>query len=222
MSRRHVGTVHHRQAGFTILELMLATVVFSTVLLLVTTGIIQIAKVYYKGVTEANTQNTARAIIDSISQAIQFGGSDITATASPATPGETYVFCIGNQRFTYQLGWQVENRHDSSANQTWHALVRDSVSGAGCTSESGDDAIPDLSQRDVAGRDLVGEHMRLSNLVVEPIGVNMYQVKVKIVYGENDLLNNPTGPDATCKGAEAGSQFCAVSELSTVVVTRVE
>lgn len=206
-----------RQNGFTILELLIATLVFSVVLLLVTTGIMQITRVYYKGVTEANTQNTARAIMDTVSQAIQFSGSDIVPTPTPQ-PNANQFFCIGNEQFAYRLGWQVKNHHDNTQNQTWHGLVQNTVAGAGCTAPSG---VPDLTQQNISGRDLVGEHMRLSNLVVESLGQHTYRVRVKVVYGDNDVLNNPTAANATCKGQQQGTAFCAVSELSTIVVKRV-
>lgn len=207
-----------KQRGFTILELLMATAVFSVVLLLVTSGIMQITRVYYKGVTEANTQSTARTIIDTVSQAIQFSGGDVTLTPASPTPGADYAFCVGTQQFTYRLGWQVENGHDNANNQTWHALVQDSIAGT-C---GGAGTMPDLTQQTIDGRDLVGEHMRLSDLDVELVGQNMYRVRVKVVYGENDILNNPTASDVSCKGQQAGSAFCSVAELSTIVVKRVQ
>src|SRR5437667_5654433 len=92
-----------RTSGFTIIELMIATVIFSVVLLLITAGIMQVARVYYKGVTEANTQSTARSIVDTISQAIQFDGGNITTVAgvSPAYQ------CVNNQQFAFWKGKQL-------------------------------------------------------------------------------------------------------------------
>jgi hypothetical protein len=193
---------------------MIATMVFSVVLLLVSTGILQIARVYYKGVTEANTQNTARNIIDTISQAIQFSGGEVIGTAGSPAPSTDYAFCVGSQQFTYRLGWQVESAGGNPAdNQIRHVLVQRSA--ADCTPQ-------DLASGSVDGRDLMNEHMRLSNLVVSNIGPNLYKVEVRVLYGDNDLLNNPTGPDATCKSERAGTQFCATAQLSTIVVKRVE
>jgi len=204
--------------GFTILELLMATAVFSVVLVLVTMGIMQITRVYYKGVTESNTQNTARTIIDTVSQAIQFSGGDVTTTPVSVTPGTDYAFCVGNEQFTYRLGWQVENRLDIPNNQTWHALVQDAVADSGCGT-----TMPILTQEDVDGRDLVGEHMRLSDLSVQMLSENMYRVSVKVAYGEDDLFNgNATLPSASCKGQNAGSAFCSVAELSTIVIKRVQ
>lgn len=204
------------------MELLIATAVFSVVLLLVTAGIMQITRVYYKGVTEANTQNTARNIIDTISQAIQFTGGNVTPTPASVTPGADAVFCVGDEQFTYRLGWQVEDRDDGASSQTWHALVQGSATG-GCGSPG---TKPPLNQKDIGDRrDLVGEHMRLSALVVEPVDTSntMYRVRVKVVYGDNDLLSDPaTGPDTGCLGQQSGSAFCSVAELSTIVVKRVQ
>lgn len=221
MIRHSLWSKHPRQAGqrgFTIMELLIATLVFSIVLLLVTAGILQIARVYLKGVTESNTQNTARSIMDTISQAIQFSGGDVTE-AIATTPGTDYSFCVGNQQFSYRLGWQVEDRHDPTptVTQTWHALVQNSASG--CSSSSPAQV---LTSETISGRDLVGPHMRLSKLIVDNIGGNLYKVQVKVVYGDSDLLNNPTAGNASCRGVQAGTQFCSVSELSTIVVKRVE
>ena len=217
--RRLPTTVNREQQvkGFTIIELLVATVVFSVVLLVVTAGILQIARVYYKGVTESSTQNTARNIIDVVSQAIQFSGGDVTATTAIPSPGTSYAFCVGNQQFSYTVGWQVENSPNVLLNQSWHALVQNTASG--CASSS---PAQNVRNQAVNGRDLMGSHMRLANLVVAPLGSNQYRVQVRVVYGDNDLLFNPTAANASCRGFKAGTQFCSVADLSTVVVKRVE
>lgn len=225
MSRMFSAGSPRRDRGFTIIELMVATMVFSVVLLLVTAGILQITRVYYKGVTESSTQNTARSIIDSISQAIQFSGGEVTETTAGPAAGTDYAFCVSNNQFSYRLGHQVKN-NPGAADETWHAIVASTVSGS-CNS-----ATPQtLSNQTVTGRDLMGKDMRLANLVVDNIGPSQYRIVVRVVYGDSDLLYSPsapsdaagaTKPDAACKPVRAGTQFCAVSELSTVVVKRVQ
>ena len=206
-----------RKAGFTIIELLVASMVFSIVLLVVTAGILQVTRVYYKGLTEANTQNTARTIMEAIAQSIQFTGGSVTGTASSPVAGTDYAFCVGNKQFSYRLGWQVENAYNISNNQAWHALVQTDISG--CSGASAQT----LSNQAVIGRDLVGPHMRLANLVVEPTSAtDQYKIQVRIVYGDNDILDNPTATNASCKNVLAGTQFCAVSDLSTIVIKRVK
>src|SRR5258707_461578 len=123
------------QHGFTIIELMIATMVFSLVLLLVTFGILQITRVYFKGVTETNTQSTARGVIDTVSQTIKFGGGSVLPTLTgAATPSSPLAFCVGNQRFTYALGYQLVDNPNAGKHQAYHALAQDSQ--AGCDQHS--------------------------------------------------------------------------------------
>jgi prepilin-type N-terminal cleavage/methylation domain-containing protein len=211
MARR---AAHDRQkaSGFTIVELLVALAVFSVVLVVITAAILQISRVYYKGVTETNVQATARSIMDTVSQAIQFSGGNVTDTVA-TTPGTSYDFCINNQEYSYRPGYKLVDT-SPGANQTNHALVVRTVSS--CSSPTGQN----LSGA-VIGRELLAPNMRLSNMVVKNVGPNLYQVQVRIVYGDDDLLNNPTATNASCKGV-AGRQFCAVSDLSTVVISRVK
>lgn len=206
-----------KQHGFTIVELMIATMVFSVILLVVTMGILQITRVYFKGVTESNTQNTARSVIDTISQAIQFSGGPVTTTSGSGTPSSPKAFCVGDTRFTYDTGWQLEDSSpDNTKHQAYHALAMDTF--ANCNQSTPQP----LDQPSISGRELLSPHMRLANVSVTNVGSNLYKVTVRVIYGDDDLLDNPTAPDANCKGISAGTQFCSVSELSTVVVKRVQ
>lgn len=197
--------------GFTIVELMISTMVFGTVLVLVTTAILQITRVYYKGVTQANTQSVARNIIDMISQGIQFNGGDVTET-----PGSFNAFCVGNQQYSYVLGKELVDAAPASA-QTWHALVVNDKPG--CTSST---AGSSMTTQATAGRELLQPGMRLSKMSVQNLGPNLYKITVKVVSGADDILQNPTSDAAACAKMSAGTQFCAVSELTTVVTKRVE
>ena len=195
--------------GFTIVELLIATLVFSVILLTVTVGIIQITRVYYKGINEANTQDTARNIMDTISQSIQFSGSDVSSTVASA-PGASTSFCVGDQQFSYKLGYQLVESSPGT-NQTTKALWQSNTPG--CTGNPAAAA---------TGLELLASKMRLSNLTVSQVNgdPNIWKISVRVVFGDDDLLNNPTGTNASCKG-DTGQQFCSVSELTTTVVKRV-
>jgi prepilin-type N-terminal cleavage/methylation domain-containing protein len=216
------GTV--KQYGFTVIEMLVALAIFSVVLVVVTAAIIQISQIYYKGVNETQVQSTARAITDTVSQAIQFGGGTVTDTVASPTPGGSYAFCISNREYSYRPGYKLVD-NTPGTNQTRHGMVVRTV--AGCT---GGTSGQDLSVASVSGRELMSPGMRLSKMVVKNVGPNLYQVQVRVVYGDDDLLYSPSAPaspngmlaqDATCRGT-AGRQFCAVSELNTVVISRVK
>ncbi len=210
------------QRGFTVIELLIATAIFSIVLLMVTFAVMQITRVYYKGITETNTQNTARSIVDNISQAIQFGGTGNIQASSGTTPGQSYAFCIGNQLFSYTLGYQVVDTKTSGNKQAYHALVV--TSAAGCGGPVSPVANLVTTQTIANSRELVGQNMRLSKLSVQPVAgtTNLWNIDVKVVYGDDDLLTNTTAPDTACKDAVRGTQFCALSEFNTTIEKRVQ
>lgn len=220
-----------RQAGFTIIELLIATLVFSLVLILITISVLTFTKAYFRGVNQSNTQNAARTIIENISQAIQFSGDAVNPTLTPAGDG-SQGFCIGNQRYSFITGWQLmDGTVNTNLKQTKHALVMDAASNC-----SGLPAQP-VQNGNPVGTELLSPRMRLTKMKVEPTSdTSVWRVTVRVVFGDNDLLCSPSvqgdcqssndttsldKPDLTCKVAFAGSEYCATSELSTVVKKRI-
>ena len=203
--------------GFTIIELMIATTVFSLVLLLCAAGLIQIGRTYNKGLTTNKTQATARSLIEEISRAIQFSGGAVATTPTTRTPGVPYVFCVDDKRYTVLPDKQLK---DSPADNTQskYAVVSDTF--AGCSASSPPAAVTDngfnISSL-VNGRELLAPNMRIARLEVNSKPNNLYEVIVRVVYGDEDLLDNS---HSNCRNVKAGTQFCAVSELSTVVEKR--
>ena len=203
--------------GFTIVELMIATAVFSVILLMLTFGIIQISRQFTKGVITTDTQTVARNATSSISQAFQFDGGqliDQTRDLTPPykqTPGKTYWFCIADNMFAFKLG--VELGQSSNNN----VLVEQQLTGNTCP-------IVDPFLAPLPGKvtELLSPHMRLSQLNITKITPGVYRVAIEVAYGDDDLLSNPsdTTGQNTCKG-QTGDQFCATSKLTTIIEQRV-
>lgn len=208
--------------GFTIIELLIATSVFSVILLVLTAGIIQIGRVYYKGITSAQTQATARSIIDAVSQDIQFSGG---AVAPNIISGAYSAQCVGSRVYQFQPGVIYSG--------TGQGVTAGTLTTGGCTSGlTLIAATNDTSQ-------MLGVRMRVANFsIVSLPTAGLYKVTVRVVSGEDDLLCSPAGlnncsnatmltateknnTDLQCKNIRAGSQYCAVSELSTVVERRI-
>jgi len=204
-----------QSSGFTVIELMIATMVFGVVLLLVTSAIMQFTRVYYKGITETKLQDINRNIVDSITQGIQFNGGNVTTTVASPTAGSSYAFCVGNLQYSYTTGYMLSD--SPTAGQTYHGLVANTV--AGCT---GSTAPQNVRNATVSGRELLAPNMRISRLQVTNPSPNVYKVSVKIVYGDDTILNSPNTAAANCIGQRQGTQFCAVSDITTTVVKRVQ
>jgi prepilin-type N-terminal cleavage/methylation domain-containing protein len=200
---------HLQSKGFTIIELLVASTVFSVILLICMTGVIKMGQIFFKGTITSQTQEATRSIIDEITQGIQFSKGNVGAV-SGVTSGQV---CIGNKRYTFITNKQLNDTPDST--QVAHVLQRDV--NPGCTTDPLDNPV-----------ELLTPGMRLTKFEVRPLDgpvatAKLWQVNVWVVYGDEDLLTaaDPTTGHRQCNGG-AGSEYCAVSELSATVYRRVQ
>ncbi|HSX05756.1 MAG TPA: prepilin-type N-terminal cleavage/methylation domain-containing protein [Candidatus Saccharimonadales bacterium] len=219
------------QDGFTIVELMIATVVFSLVLLVITMGVLHFSNSYYKGVNSSATQQAAQNAIDTISQSLQFGSAGSAGTdVAPAG-----AFCAGSEIFIYTLGKVYPGGTPTGSNS---GLYESSNTNAGTCD-------PASVTNFTIGNELLGPKMRITNVSVintDPSS-NLWDVSLTVAYGDADLLCNTklaagvkgscnnsspryalgdlvTGNDVACH-TDAGSQFCSVAKLETIAQQRV-
>jgi prepilin-type N-terminal cleavage/methylation domain-containing protein len=208
-----------KSQGFTIIELLIATLVFSIVLVVILAAFVQISRLFYKGVNMSRTQEDTRAILQSIAGDIQFSQNPpttltyITNNNRPATG----VFCIGLHRYTYQLGYQLGS---SSINN--FGVMRDDVSFAsGCnTSAPGTNPV-----------EMLENGMQLNNLTVD-CSSGRCVVSIHVIFyggppnGIFSSASNPgsstpwTEPDAECTGSLTDTQYCATADFSSTILQR--
>lgn len=215
------------QNGFTIIELLVATAVFSIVMLIMTAGILHISKMYYQGVLQARAQDTARTVVDEIGESIRYstgtylqGSSVVGPNIDPGNP-DTGYFCLGGRRYTYAIDRQVKSAPTSGTRQKLHALWVDQPAG-GCSLASGPE---NLDAPAAGGRELLSENMRLTQFVVEPVAAGAvpdgYTIRISIAYGDDDLLyQEGSEPQKRCDPTVGGKEFCAVSTISETVTKR--
>ncbi|HEX8762819.1 MAG TPA: prepilin-type N-terminal cleavage/methylation domain-containing protein [Candidatus Saccharimonadales bacterium] len=213
------------EKGFTVTELMIATAVFGVLLLVIATAILQLTRVYYKGVTEAKLQSTARSLVDGIAQSIQFSGQDVTSTAVSPTPGTNYAFCVGNSLYSYTTGYSVSQT--AGANEAFHGIVVSDEPGCESTTAPQDvKGTPSLN-----GRELLEPNMRVARLDITSVGGDYYRISVRLIYGDDEVVFNPASPgdatgfrspNAACRSIRVGAQFCAVADITANVTKRVK
>lgn len=207
-----------QQAGFTILELMIAASVFAVILLVVAVGVVQFSNQYYKGATSTKTQSTTRALMAQISEAIEFSK---TVVVIPPDSSGVAGLCVDNALYSYKIGQEVTDTNPIAAqHQGYHGLVVGSTST--CTSAT-TPQFPVTPAVPAGFRELLGRSMRLSNFSVSNVG-SVYTVHLRVIYGDDQLLF-PTPSGSTnwateqCSNA-TGSKFCAASDLTTTVQQR--
>jgi prepilin-type N-terminal cleavage/methylation domain-containing protein len=209
------------ERGFTIVELMIALSVVSTILVMSTVIMMRIGFLYTKGVNASNVQNASRNVTADISSAIQLSGGDpFSCPSGGCTGGSAYkAFCIDNVRYTFIVGKTLGHDGFTGAD-TPHVLWRDTMTqGGSCAPINLATATTDaVSNGD--GYEMVPNHVRLNKFdVVETApGSGIYNVTVWLAYGDDDLVNNSP---LSCNSGN-GSQFCAISKSSTTVIRRIE
>lgn len=216
--------------GFTILELLIATAVFSVVLLLCATAIVQVGRMYYKSILQVRTMDTNRAISDDLTQAIQFGERSNSfygysaQTYNNAPYGSILVrsLCLGSIRYSYVLG--IKSLGNDTTNQLPHIFMKDRYNGSGCPPQ-------DITAASATGTELLGTDMRILEFNVAPPLVGgvpdtsgIWTITTKIAYGSTDDLFTDTlsspPDDVACIGSIIGGQFCSISSITTNAIKR--
>lgn len=207
--------------GFTIVELMVATTVFTVIMVTVASVLVMFANSQKKAINETAVQNVTREFVDRVAQSLQFEGKSVAAISNA---DGTQGYCIGTTRYSYALGRQITSSSPHAA------MVDRSTIGCGGAAQ----ALRTGST--FAGTELLSDGMRVANFNVSNDGQGLYTIQLRVVFGADDLLcsqavsgsctsnstmsaANLARPDLECK-VGADSRFCAASELSSTVRSR--
>lgn len=194
------------QRGFTVVELMIATAIFSVVLLGALGGFLGIGRLFYKGVSTTSTQNVALDILNSISSDFSKGGYSAGNGAS--------FFCAGNTSYTYVLDDMYESNLGTGPNNV--GLVKEKMQGSGCSAAN-------VSS---SSTQLLGDNMRLTEITIQQIGGSsskLYKITVRVVYGDDSSLSSrnssqpKAGNNIVCDSNSTSSRFCSESKVTNIV-----
>jgi len=242
------NNMKNQQSGFTVVELMVSTIIFSLILVAAMAGLVQIGRLYYRGITTARTQEQTRNVMAELSQSIQFTRVNVRVAAvqpsipidpdnsdSDSDPAKSF-FCVGPRRYTFmvdrKLSFDPDTNPDLSSRrkESRHVLWVDTPSG-GCEQswDSGGVTAADMRVDDPCsdgscsnGVEILSENTRITKLNLLDNGNGTWNVELALAYGEDDLLSVDVSDPTryVCEGSFLGVEFCAISELSTTVLRR--
>jgi Tfp pilus assembly protein PilE len=225
-----------QESGFTIIEFMIATIVFSSILIIAVIAVNGFFLEYYRGVVSSSTQNTARSLSSQIEHSIEYSASTVGSIApSGSTPG---YFCTDSEEYVFYLG-QTE-----TTSYPYPPLEAMPLGAAQvCVPNPADNASPAVwAER----QSLLGTHYRLTAFSVSgPVTFansidDEWAIDIKIAYttggvdGTGDSLlcapsvsgscatgatmpsSDFTAPDVTCKN-QIGSEYCSVAGLQSII-----
>ena len=189
-------------AGFTITELLLATAIFSTVIMIALAAFLGIGRLFYKGVNMTQNQQTARNIMDLVSSDIQSSSTPVVNGIS----GDNKYICIGSARYIYKIYNPVDLSNHNDTDK--FGLLRDTLPGSsGCADPyGGPNKFPPNKPTE-----LLGNGMRLNSFSVSPDGCqSICTASIDLATGDDD----PSTPEATCNSNTTSSQYCAKTQLT--------
>lgn len=205
-----------KQNGFTIIELLIATVVLAFIVLMTTEIITGIGKLYYKAIAQSRLQDNTRSLTDEVSQKLKFGGKIggsgfQTLSGSPITllaTNDMEAYCIGDTRYFFVTGIQI---NANNGGQLYHVLWRDhNPDPPNCDTYIDGIHTIDLTDSMLSvhdsvnsGTELIGPRSRLVDFSLsQDPSSSVYSLAIKIAYGDDDLLCDTAQP-ATCSTANA-------------------
>lgn len=212
--------------GFTIIEVMIATSIFSVILLVAIAGFSGIGNLFYKGVAITQTQSIASQTMSDLKTNIQLASSVTTPSGNP----NYGYYCAGNARYTYQLFRPLTSSAEAITTSNIltsatgnYGLIKDTLPGAsGCASPCyGSANSPAGCAKFNKPQEVLAENMRLIEFNItnnSSLDSQLYTVNVNIAYGPDEDFDNVNDPDTmVCKGGLSEQRFCAVIRLSSSV-----
>lgn len=200
MKRLRLG----QQTGFTLIELLLAMAIFSAALLIVSAGFVNVVRIHQAGLASRSTQQNARLLLDDVTRTMR-NSATVKPVAERIVSGVTVVsrvcFQNGSQILVYAVDTNGNLRQGTTTNPNCPALVIGSN-----------------------WRTLNDSSVRVMQFTVDStgrVGPGLGTAMVTMTVASNNNINalDPATNYTTCRPG-AGSQFCAVTTVSSTATLR--
>lgn len=217
------GTIRNmRQTGFTLVELMLAMVFVSGLLLAIALLTIQVLNIYTKGVTIAAVDSAGQVITKELRDAVNSAAPGNVKAVSTSTAGR---LCVDGTSYIWNTGDTLNNatatankyRSGTDPRNIRFAKVLDS----GQTLCTAGNLTPDIDRSkstellSAVDRNLAIRSLAITSTNPTPSGQVIYTFRLTL--GTNDINQTSTfGGQTECKppaDAPNGDEFCAINSF---------
>lgn len=209
----------YNKKGFTIIEVMIALMVFTSMMVIIMAGVIFVSRQYRQSSNMVSLQEASRSIHQQISESIKFSAEPVVQNAN----GSLSAYCIGNFMYVYPTvataGWSGSAAQFDSYSEGLYIQPNNN----GCATT--DIALPhpnaSIAQEQ---RNLLPPGAKATKVVISPEG----EVTTVFVRSPGDLIDIPSVPVGdpmrgvvTCKAEISGREFCASVKLTSSTTRRV-
>lgn len=225
---------HAKKKGFTLIELMLAMGFISVLLLAVAMTVIQIGKIYNKGMTLKEVNQIARTITDEVTRSVAASPSfslDVAAGkyANDAVSGR---LCLGQYSYIWNYGSAINTtnanraRYTSGTNEIYFVKVPD-LSGTYCVRQPS--GLPRINPTNAVemlrtgDRNLAVHNVRVSSATTatDPrTGQKIYTIQFTIGTNDTAALNSTATGCKTSNEMGFDFEYCTVQQFTIAVRTQ--
>jgi prepilin-type N-terminal cleavage/methylation domain-containing protein len=190
------------QKGFTIIELMIASMVFSVLIIMVSAVTLGVAKQYQKATYTAQLNDSSRNVHQTLSQTIGYGGE----YDKLENLNGYYGFCSGKTRIFYK---------PSTSSSINSGLYKDILDDTEDCSTSIPNAV------DFGVENLLPKNGFVTNLSIDSIGSgNTYNVSTTFKVGTADMFVD-SDIAKNCLPTLKGGDFCTEVTYTNVVTAKI-
>ncbi|MEI6237230.1 MAG: prepilin-type N-terminal cleavage/methylation domain-containing protein [Candidatus Saccharibacteria bacterium] len=199
---------YNKQRGFTIIELMIAITVFTIAIMLVTTGVIQLGRLYRQGTTKARLLTASREIHAQFVQDLQYAAKDLETATTAANEN---AICLGTTRYRVVTDINASNYGELSVDR----IPRPSPCGTVANTPGS------ITQKPLGATTWPqnGGKAIIFKIDKSPPPLNVYSLVTRFVTGDKDLFIDDNY-DKSCKSG-SGKEYCTVIELKSIIVKKV-
>jgi prepilin-type N-terminal cleavage/methylation domain-containing protein len=187
-----------RQAGFTLVELVVAMAVFSMMLLIVVVGFMNIVRLHNAALASNMAQDNARAAMDDMVRAVR----DSSGTSTPPTLGPNGTLCL---------------KYTTGPMQYYYTRV---VAGVRSLYKSdGCGTIPGANERALTNS-YVNVNYFQAQVTSSGATIVKPEIQMTLLVGSSNGTTTNTGLATVCNNNNADRAFCSVVKLTSGATPR--
>lgn len=218
-----------KESGFTLVELLIAVMFFSFILLFIASGFIALNRQFVKGRTARDIQNDARFVIEDITRSLRSSGSGGITPSNLIQQNAT--MCFGGSQYTWTTLSAIESSGTADNNQYSDTsndirLARTQYGGGDCDVVN----VSSANSVELIGPNTAVQYIDVSNnfggiASLYKIVVVLSTTQDEIIIGrdENGAIDT-SGEFATCEAlqlsGDTNTEYCSVVKFETVVNIR--
>ena len=215
--------------GFTIIELTLAIMFIAILLMLVAFVLVDVGKVYQKGVTTKEMNQLGREVMDSVRRDLSQTSSDkVKFREFGSGQNKTYRLCLGSVSYVANSGTLLNNDPGSGIFKNGVVsdkirLIRTNDSGSEFCADSPIGNVTDSTASELLSNgstNLAVQNMKVTKLATDS-QQGLFRVSVTLGTNEKDTLD----AEKRCRtlnaedGQKSNYDYCSVAEFTTIVRT---